>query len=704
MYIKAQDMASGVMAKVGASVDMLKAKTQALVSGGLNSMNNTFQRTGELMRTGLVVGLTGAISLMGLLGGMAVKNSANFEIYRATLTTMLGSQELANKRLQEYADIGKSTPFELPQVVELGNQLQALGKYSRDNVIMLGDLAAAAGKPIEQVGGAFAKLASGQKGIAVDMFRDLLITTDDWVKATGKGISKSGELMATTEEMMAVLPKIMKDKNFSGMMANQAATFTGKMSNLMDTFNSKLTVIGDKLLPVIKPYIDRLIEYIDRINIDEIIANISNGLNQARTFFQPVVDYFSTRLDQLNAILVGLGGVGISLLVGGLIAMVAPIIAAVAPFVALAAVIGGLYYLWQNQGIIMEFFKQQLDVVYNWLMTVWQFIQSNFKPLLDTLAKTWQTMVNTVQLLMPGLMALGAFLFFLGATIVQLVIFAFQQLWPVLQQLGLVFLELWNAVMNLWNAIAPILIPILMVLAGIIVAVLYPVFVYLVTLIINVVKAIGEMLSGVIQIFSGLINFVVGVFTGNWTLAWEGIKQIVMGFWKFLVGAVGFIISPFTSIIDGIKNIFGSFNLFQIGVNMIQGFINGVTNMAGPLIDKVKGTINDAIQGAKNLLGIKSPSRVFMKIGEQTSEGMAIGVGKGAPKVKKATDEMLDPEDAKGKPKPQGVPSNGGGTGGMTIVMNFYGATNDEKGLREFIRSGKQVIIKELGLDKIVNA
>jgi len=186
IVIKATDLASGVLDKVN-------NRANNLAKQGLESINNGFQATANLIKTGLIAGLTGGALAFGIIGKGAIDGAAQFEMFRATLTTMLGSQELANERLKEYADIGAKTPFELPQVVALGNQLQAIGKYSRDNVNMLGDLASAAGKPIEQVSGAFAKLATGQKGIAVDMFRDLLITTDDWTKATGKGITKTGE-------------------------------------------------------------------------------------------------------------------------------------------------------------------------------------------------------------------------------------------------------------------------------------------------------------------------------------------------------------------------------------------------------------------------------------------------------------------------------------------------------------------------------
>lgn len=183
------------------------------------------------------------------------KATAQVEKYTVTLKTMLRSKGGANDRMSEYSDIAKSTPFELNQVVEAGNQLQAIGRYNRANLIQIGDLAAAAGKPLDQVMAAYSKLATGQKGEGVNMFRDLLISTNDWVAATGKGISKNGELLATTEEMLAVLPKIMANKGFSGMMAEQAKTTEGKLSNLNDSIFALKVSVGDQL----KPSFDRTV-------------------------------------------------------------------------------------------------------------------------------------------------------------------------------------------------------------------------------------------------------------------------------------------------------------------------------------------------------------------------------------------------------------------------------------------------------------
>lgn len=178
--------------------------------------------------------------------------AGNMEGYKVSMKVMLGDADQAQKRLDELISFAASTPFEIPGVIALGNQLQTVGKYSKETMTNLGDLASAAQKPLEQVASAYTKLASGQKGIAVDMFRDLLITTNDWVAATGKGVTKTGELKATTEEMLAAIPKILEAKHFSGMMEEQSKTMKGQLSNLSDAFGQVETELGNMAMPLVK--------------------------------------------------------------------------------------------------------------------------------------------------------------------------------------------------------------------------------------------------------------------------------------------------------------------------------------------------------------------------------------------------------------------------------------------------------------------
>jgi hypothetical protein len=187
------------------------------------------------------------------------------ERYKAVLKTMLGTTELAEKRFEEMSNFAATTPFNLNGVVEMGNQLQALGAYSKSTMTNLGDLAAASGKPIEQVVNAFAKLKSGQKGEGVNMFRDLLITNADWIKATGKGMSKNGELLASTTELLNVLPKIMKEKKFNGMMEEMSKTYEGQVSNMEDANSQLKSSIGSLILPLAKKVIPKITDFIKNI-------------------------------------------------------------------------------------------------------------------------------------------------------------------------------------------------------------------------------------------------------------------------------------------------------------------------------------------------------------------------------------------------------------------------------------------------------
>ena len=81
--------------------------------------------------------------------------------------------------------------------------------------------------------------------------------------------------------------------------------------------------------------------------------------------------------------------------------------------------------------------------------------------------------------------------------------------------------------------------------------------------------------------------------------------------------------------------------LGNIGANIIQGLVNGVTGAAGRLVNAVKGAVGNAIEGAKNLLGIHSPSRVFREIGRYTMQGAALGVDDDADLLSKSTDNAM---------------------------------------------------------------
>lgn len=79
---------------------------------------------------------------------------------------------------------------------------------------------------------------------------------------------------------------------------------------------------------------------------------------------------------------------------------------------------------------------------------------------------------------------------------------------------------------QLFEVVGPVLIPVLKFLASV-----------LIDSIVGAVQGVVGVITGVIQVFKGLWEFISGVFTGNWSQAWQGIKDIFAGVWKALVGA-----------------------------------------------------------------------------------------------------------------------------------------------------------------------
>lgn len=62
---------------------------------------------------------------------------------------------------------------------------------------------------------------------------------------------------------------------------------------------------------------------------------------------------------------------------------------------------------------------------------------------------------------------------------------------------------------------------------------------------------ITTMISGLLTAFDGILTFITGVFTGNWSKAWEGVKNIFGGIFEGLGGMLKMPINGVISMING---------------------------------------------------------------------------------------------------------------------------------------------------------
>lgn len=166
---------------------------------------------------------------------------------------------------------------------------------------------------------------------------------------------------------------------------------------------------------------------------------------------------------------------------------------------------------------------------------------------------------------------------------------------------------------------------------------------FLSTVITNVVAWVANMASNAVSAGSRFISGIAGFLSalpGNIASWLSGVISTVVGWVSQFASNATSAASQFASnLINGLASIPGQ--VTSIGSNIIQGMVKGVTSAAGRLIDSVKGAVGDAINAAKNLLGIHSPSRVFRKIGQYTMQGAALGVDDDADVLLRSTDNAM---------------------------------------------------------------
>jgi len=138
------------------------------------------------------------------------------------------------------------------------------------------------------------------------------------------------------------------------------------------------------------------------------------------------------------------------------------------------------------------------------------------------------------------------------------------------------------------------------------------------------------------------------------------------------------------AIVTGLGKAVGA--VFEIGKNIVTGLWEGIKSLGSWIADKVSGFFSGIVDGAKNLLGIHSPSTIFAGIGSNMGLGIGVGFADAMKLVEEDMKKAIPTEfdgmninvDAVGRPMPN---SNGAGTEKQTgsAVNNYEIVINNPK-------------------------
>ncbi len=275
--------------------------------------------------------------------------------------------------------------------------------------------------------------------------------------------------------------------------------------------------------------------------------------------------------------------------------------------------------------------------------------------------------------------------------IIQLV----QTLLPIIMQIVdavlPVFISLLNTIVPIFQNIIQAILPVLQQLLQALIPVIQLVAEIFANVLGTALQSIANIVSSVMQVFQGLIDFITGVFTGNWSQAWEGIKSIFSGVFS---GLGEIFKAPFKVIVSVINTVIRGLNKLKVpdwvpgiggmGINIpeIPGFAKGTNRTPSTFIAGENGPelITDAAN--RKVFTAAQTGQIFNNMAQAGNLNTANNVNATAGGAGTITIHVTN--------SPSVTVAGGGDTSGIKEQLQQYDEEFLEK-LREIIRT----ILKE---------
>ena len=106
------------------------------------------------------------------------------------------------------------------------------------------------------------------------------------------------------------------------------------------------------------------------------------------------------------------------------------------------------------------------------------------------------------------------------------------------------------------------------------------------------------------QILDGIIQFVKGVFTGDWKMAWEGVKKIFGAIWDWIKNTVKTVLQIAWNNVKDFASTVGNVvaGIFKAIVNAVLNTIEKILNSPITTINRLIGVINEVPRNKFNYI------------------------------------------------------------------------------------------------------
>lgn len=230
---------------------------------------------------------------------------------------------------------------------------------------------------------------------------------------------------------------------------------------------------------------------------------------------------------------------------------------------------------------IKNTFEQIFNVYDEYLAPAFQNITDGFSSLVSSLLDVWNSQVA------PFLTTVATEIQTLWETHLQPFV---DNLITLVGKIVLAISELWKNVLE----------PLIAWIVANVVPVITPILETMVKTVSSIIGTISDILSGIMETLGGIIDFITGIFTGDWSLAWQGVQEIFTGIWNALTGFISGIWSTIKSIFTGAISIIVQF--IKTGFNAAKTAITTIFGGIRSFISNTWNGIKSAVIGAVNTL------------------------------------------------------------------------------------------------------
>lgn len=197
-----------------------------------------------------------------------------------------------------------------------------------------------------------------------------------------------------------------------------------------------------------------------------------------------------------------------------------------------------------------------------------------------------------------------------------------------------------TGVISLIQGIINMLPTIITMLAGMLPTIITALINGLVTIIQTLAQMLPELMPVIIDAILGIIPILID----NLPLFIKAGWQLITGLLEGIIRSVPTLLSYIPKIISSLFNYFKKMPkmALDIGINLVKGIWNGISNVTGWVLGKIKGFGKSILNGIKGIFGIRSPSTEFAWVGKMNAEGLIEGMSGMEKEVQQSFDGMFD--------------------------------------------------------------